>query len=261
MTAEQIEAFPMTRIETAELFLVHFQAGVDKAEKSLDTARANLMHACQLRDIAEDNLRLLKGDAGQSVTEIVAEIVNSGALDTDGMTVTASVSPASRPITYEGWTCQQCGGEGRLPDKTGGGHHRCKECDGTGHVEPSCDNCTVTDCNIKQPSGSETMGCGGSLWIHGGRVATAKPCVVAVYPASNSFDEEPVATPVGQFTRYGELVADYGAAAGIEVTMGDFTVIGENDGRVRDLGAAIAREDYGKRLLVVPVTLMKKETA
>ncbi len=70
--------------------------------------------------------------------------------------------------------------------------------------------------------------------------------VVAIYPGDN-----PVATPVGQFTRYGELVADYGAAAGIPVTMGEYEVIGEVDGQARDLGAEIAREDYGKRLVVV----------
>ena len=89
---DQLSAFPMTKVETAELFLTHFQAAVDKAEKSLDTARANLMHACQLRDIAEGNLRRMRDDGMQTVAEVAAEIVNSGALDSDGLTVTATVN-------------------------------------------------------------------------------------------------------------------------------------------------------------------------
>ncbi len=62
-TNDQLSAFAMT----AELFLVHFQAGVDKAEKSLDTARADLMHACQLRDIAEGNLRRMQDVSAREV--------------------------------------------------------------------------------------------------------------------------------------------------------------------------------------------------
>lgn len=67
------------------------------------------------------------------------------------------------------WKCLACDGDGRKPDKTGGGHHgQCPECLGTGHQAPSCDNCTVYgDCNISQPRGSATMGCGGRSWLHG----------------------------------------------------------------------------------------------
>lgn len=74
-----------------------------------------------------------------------------------------------RPDT---WTCPACDGDGRIPDKTGGGHHGvCKTCGGSGHKEPSCDNCTISsDCNIRQASGSATMGCRGKSWLHGGRL-------------------------------------------------------------------------------------------
>ena len=252
---DQLSAFPMTKVETAELFLVHFQAGVDKAEKSLDTARANLMHACQLRDIAEGNLRRMQDDGVQTVAEVAAEIVNSGALDSDGLTVTATLSPPGvDPITYSGWTCQDCGGEGHLPDKTGGGHHRCKACGGTGHMAPSCDNCTAYgDCNVSQPHGSSTMGCGGKKWIHGDRSAVASPCIVALYPG----DDETHVTLVGDRTRYGELVADYFTAAGIvaDVDADEWQVLAEdelttNGGGGRNLYAAIQESDYGKRLIV-----------
>ena len=266
-TNDQLSAFPMTKLETAELFLVHFQAGVDKAEKSLDTARANLMHACQLRDIAEGNLRRMQDDGVQSVAEIAAEIVNSGALDADGLTVTATLgTPGVDPVTGEleqvascsdcvavdkcnlaqpdgvvtgcgaaplvakadppavvnEWDerpCQQCGGEGRLPDRTGGGHHRCKACDGTGTVS----------------------------------VASASPCVVAVYPG----DDDPHVTVVGDRTQYGELVADYFTAAGLNGNHDakDWQVLAEHEltapgGGRRKLRDVIAPADYGRRLLI-----------
>lgn len=75
--------------------------------------------------------------------------------------------------------------------------------------------------------------------------ATDAAVVYVLFPG----DDETYATPVGQFTRYGELVADYGTAAGIEVTMGDYVVIGP-DGKERDLGAGIARADWGNELEV-----------
>ena len=243
----QIEAFPMTRIETAELFLVHFQAGVDKAEKSLDTARANLMHACQLRDIAEGNLRRMQNDGVQTVAEVAAEIVNSGALDSDDLTVTATVNlPCVDPITGEvenehvedpdnpghdlpatahEWDerpCQDCGGEGRLPDRTGGGHHKCKACGGNGSVMVE-------------------------------RIAS--PFVIAVYPGSGDAHK----TEVGDRTRYAELVADYlatlGPVADMSTSIEDWQVLAEdelstNGGGGRNLTSPIQERDYGRCLII-----------
>lgn len=81
------------------------------------------------------------------------------------------------------------------------------------------------------------------------KAARGAGVVIVLYPG----DDEPHVTQVGQFTRYGELVADYGTAAGIEVTMGEYVVHGEDDGQDRDLGAGISADDYGKRLLVAEV--------
>ena len=221
-TNDQLSAFPMTKVETAELFLVHFQAGVDKAEKSLDTARANLMHACQLRDIAEGNLRRMQDDGVRSVAEVAAEIVNSGALDTDSMTVTATVNAAGvDPVTGEVAqliACPTCSGDGRLPDKTGGGHHRCKACDGSGKVP---------------------------------YMPAASPFVFAVYPGSANAHK----TEVGERTRYAELVSDYFSAAGIEGDVADWQVLAEdelthNGGGGRNLTAPIQPRDYGRCLIV-----------
>jgi len=55
-------------------------------------------------------------------------------------------STAARPLTPRGIIehfegpqekCLACDGDGRIPDKTGGGHHRCKACSGRGEVKAS----------------------------------------------------------------------------------------------------------------------------
>lgn len=120
------------------------------------------------------------------------------------------------------------------------------------HAEEAGTTVTLT-------AGGQSVTFGAAVDPITGEVENA--CVVAVYPASNSFDEEPAATPVGQFTRYGELVADYGTACGVDVTMGEWQVVGEDDGKARDLGAPIAKADHGKRLLVQRVPAAKPEEA
>ena len=79
-----------------------------------------------------------------------------------------------------------------------------------------------------------------------GIIPAGSPVVVVLYPG----DDEPHVTEVGPFTMYGELVFDYGAAAGLDVVMGDYVVRGEDDGRERDPEASIAADDHGHRLLV-----------
>jgi hypothetical protein len=76
-------------------------------------------------------------------------------------------------------------------------------------------------------------------------VIATNPCVVAVRPG-----DDPVATTVGDRTRYGELVADYLAAAGLDELPDAYRVRGEDDGLVRKQRGVILPADYGKRLLV-----------
>lgn len=59
---DQIEAFPMTKVECAELFLKHFQADVESAEKSLINARVKLRAAIELRNAAETHLIRMRGE-------------------------------------------------------------------------------------------------------------------------------------------------------------------------------------------------------
>jgi hypothetical protein len=249
----QTELFPKSHQEIADALLAYFEEEVEKRTKAMFSAQAKLAEALDLRKMAEQEM---KRHAGKSVMETVADVVNSGALDTDGLTVTASVLPGVDPVTGEvaqtpvvGWECPACRGDGRIPDKTGGGHHgTCKTCHGTGHTEPSCDNCTRS-CNLRQRAGSSTMGCGGSSWMHGEAMPAAAPyvsVVVVLYPG----DDEPHVTKIGSRTRYSELVADYLAEAKMDGVIMEYCVRGEDDGDHRSLSAVIAGGDYGKRLVV-----------
>ena len=240
---EQTQAFPKTKLEFAEEFLEHFQTDVEKADQSVVNARAKLAAAQLLRDDAEENLRRERVSVGVATPEEILQDMKRTAreggygvsvqLNGEEPVVIAEAPAAVDPITGEvatpiavadgEWnerTCQQCGGEGRLPDRTGGGHHRCKSCNGTGSI------------SVLTP---------------------ATPVVVVLYPG----DDEPHVTEVGDRTRYAELVADYLTAAGIDaaVDADEWQVLAEaelthNGGGGRNLTAPIQERDYGKRLIV-----------
>lgn len=89
---DQLRAFPMTPLDIATAFLNHFEEEVEKRTKSMLAAQVKLSEALQLRDMAESDVRRAKS---ASIVDTAAAIVNSGALDRDGVTVTASVSHGS----------------------------------------------------------------------------------------------------------------------------------------------------------------------
>jgi hypothetical protein len=192
MTAEQLSAFPMTRLEVAEAFLRHFDGEVEKRTRAMLSAQDKLAEALKLRAMAEEEVRRQRdGDpvgaaiaamkegaeaAGLGVTLVagdeeivvceppdadpltgeVAPPATGGVVDNAALTVdldTGEVTEAPDP-----WTCPACKGDGRpfCRDGSRNGNARCPACDGTGHQAPSCDNCTAYgDCNISQPKGSE----------------------------------------------------------------------------------------------------------
>lgn len=235
----QLQAFHMTQIEAAELFRAHFDDLVERRLKAVISANDKLTEARQLRDLAEEQLR--KAKAADQATMVgtggflahaaevaqagheIAYVVNSGAADSDGLAVIATVDDVD-PVTGEVTTeydrvCDDCGGAGRLEDRTGGGRHRCKACAGTGKI----------------------------------LAAKVTPFVFAVYPGSGDSHK----TPVGDRTRYGELVADYFAAAGIDEAddVSEWGVFAEdeldsNGGGGRNLTAVIQERDYGRGLIV-----------
>lgn len=94
----QLEMLPMTQLEIAEAFLEHFETEVERTTKAMFNAQAKVAEALKLREMAEHEVAR---HAGESVMQVAADIVNSGVLDTEDMTVTASVAPAVDPITGE----------------------------------------------------------------------------------------------------------------------------------------------------------------
>jgi len=285
----QTEMFPKTTMEILEGLAEVHRDEYNKAAKALgdlddDEKIARRYEKAEervtkSRDQVQAIDMLIRRERERAPAEVAVEIVNSGALDTDGLAVTASVSPGR---VADSWTCPDCAGDLAWYDKTG---HTCTTCDGTGHQDPSCDNCTgYGDCNISQRPGSDTMGCGGKSWLHGDpmdevtdagavyledvasmganseAVNAPEPnvsVVIVLYPGQ---PDDPVVTKIGEHTRYGELVAGYFSALGEsdKHDAKDWTVVAEDELTnpataygARKLRDVIAPADYGKRLLVV----------
>lgn len=111
----QTELFPKTTMEVLESLRAFHVADVEKAGTALENldddekiarryekAEERLAAARGLvSDIDRAIHELGKMDRGKSVMQAAADIVNSGALDSGGITVTASVTPAVDPITGE----------------------------------------------------------------------------------------------------------------------------------------------------------------
>ena len=93
------QLFPPTPEERLADVRTHLADEVEKRDKAATAAMQKLYEARQLLDTFDEAMRSRAG-TGRSVLETAADIVNSGALDRDGMTVTASVSPG-RSFTDE----------------------------------------------------------------------------------------------------------------------------------------------------------------
>ena len=274
----QTTLFPKTELDEATAVLAHLITEEEKADKASDAADQKVADtASRVRkqrhvvarlqammpaaepiaegevvsdDVEDAEVLQIEGDVLDPITgEVVGKEALAEGLEPVADAMLEDLAEEGVIITLA--ECAECHGEGRLPDKTGGGHHKCKACNGTGHADPSCDNCTAYgDCNISQPQGSDTMGCGGRSWIHGemmGKAADPNVSVVVVlYPGS----DEPVVTKIGDRTRYSELVADYLAEADLDEAIVDYRVVTEDERTDRGLAATIFHADYGKRLIV-----------
>jgi len=242
MTTQE-QMFPRTTLERLdELTEVH-RAEYDKAVKAIAAlgddekiarayekaeervAKARHLVAAIVQAAERERTRLItRGpDVARSVMQEAADIVNSGALDTDGVTVTASVTPAAQVNTTASPDLSQATFTDKVSaelDAHGVEYQRDKPLPAvdpiTGEVEPAT--------------------------------------VLVLYPG----DETPVQTPVGDRTRYSELVADYFTAAGLSavVDADEWTVVARREltrdgGGYRSLHDVIAPEDYGQELLVV----------
>ena len=207
--------FPMSRLEIAQAFLNHFEEEVEKRTKSVMSANDKLFEAQQLRAMAEADVRRAQTAADAPAVvfpPLPLQQPEYGAVDP----VTGELAPQTISADVER-TCHKCGGEGRLPDKTGGGHHRCGECHGSGSLTE-----TVT-----------------------------VPIVLVAWPDNPDMQT----TTVGPLTRYGELAADFLTSLPDddprrEDSFLDYRIVDVDAGSERDPHAVITASDYGLMLSV-----------
>ncbi len=91
------ELFPPTPEERLAAVRTHLAEEVDKRQKADDSAMSKLYEAQELLETFDEAMKGRAG-TGRSVLEVAADMVNSGALDGDGLTVTASVSPGRQNV-------------------------------------------------------------------------------------------------------------------------------------------------------------------
>lgn len=107
----QAEMFPRTTMEILEGLAEVHRDEYNKAAKALGDLNDDEKIArryekaeervTKSRDQVQAIDMLIRRERERSPAEVAVEIVNSGALDTDGLTVLASVSPAAYPLTGE----------------------------------------------------------------------------------------------------------------------------------------------------------------
>ncbi len=238
----QTELFPMSAVDIATAFLAHFEDECEKRLKAVISANDKLLDAQKLRDMAEAELRRAQDHVPSGPIANAAEALKSAA-QANGLGVTFAAGgeevvvcepPEVDPVTGEvaantgekmeqgevaptvsttaERTCPECAGDGRLPDKTGGGRHRCRECDGTGKI----------------------------------LVAKVTPVVLVAWPGVHDMQT----ITVGPLTRYGELAADFltslpGDDPRRADDFTDYRIVDVDAGSERDPHAVITASDYG----------------
>ena len=238
----QTELFPMSAVDIATAFLDHFEDECEKRLKAVISAKDKLLDAQKLRDMAEAELRRAQDHVPSGPIANAAEALKAAAqangfgvtLAAGGEEVVVCEPPEVDPVTGEvaantgekmeqgevapttvsttvERTCPECDGYGRLPDKTGGGHHRCRECDGTGKI----------------------------------LVAKVTPVVLVAWPGVHDMRT----VEVGPLTRFGELAAGYLASLSSDDPrraddFTDYRIVDVDAGSERDPHAVITASDY-----------------
>ncbi len=248
----QTEFFPKTELDQAHQILSHLVSEQEKAETALDNAEKKVGE-CGSRAYKQRQVIAWLQDkmpAAEPITD------SEGADDIEDAEILQIEGDVLDPITGEvtrSTVCPDCDGDGRILDKSGGGHHgTCETCEGSGTVRaPATPEPGVQAlAEGLEPVAEEML----ADMVSEGVISEPNVSVVIVlYPGS----DEPHVTKIGEHTRYGELVADYFTAAGLngKHDAKDWTVVAEDEltttGGVRKLRDIITGVDYGKRLLVV----------
>ena len=233
----QTELFPKTELDDANAVLNKLLADEEKAEKACGTADEKLSQIQYLIVRQRRMITRLQLDmpAAQPAPEIVPEVVGEDVVEEAEYERLAIEGDVLDPITGEvvrRRTCPDCDGDGRIPDKTGGGHHgTCATCGGSGRV-------------------SSDEGCEADGQMRDAVVLVWRPDA-----------EEPVETGVGEHTTYGELIADFLAENLIDLEIADYRVIDTDEGIERDLNAVITLNDYGCWFRIEPALASEDELA
>jgi hypothetical protein len=295
----QTEMFPKTNLEILEGLRTYHATQLEKARTALDnladdekiarayekaeekvaTARALVAEIDTVLERERGRASAAAITTVEDVVALVNTVVNTGALDTDGITVTASsgrVSPDVDPVTGEVTTTVETMDGPRAEGECIGGfiEDQPSDCAGADSGPAECDGCTTgyaEGCGgyVKPEHTKTCWACDGDgrpfakdgsrngngkckMCKGSGRIAdnTPQPVVVMVWPG----EENPVVTEVGQFTRYDEMVFDYVAAHPGANPMA-WQVLREDElthafGGKRDRHAIIEERDHGRRLLI-----------
>lgn len=242
---EQTQAFPRSTLEILEQLRGVHATELDRAIDTLDSLgddekiakrydkAEEKVAGCRelLRNIdkAIEELRMMENPTAEDIVrQMQREAVESGTTVTlsaggESVTFSADVDPITDEVDNRnvGKKCPDCQGDGRLPDKTGGGHHRCKKCEGTGSLQ------------LPQPEPT------GEVASKGGEVLVAWP---------DNLDMQTI--DVGPLTRYGELAAKFlnslpGDDPRREDSFLDYRIVDVDAGTERDPHATIVAADYG----------------
>jgi hypothetical protein len=168
----QTEMFPKTELDEATAVLNHLITEQEKAEKAADSAEQKSSDAgwrvvkqrhvvAKLQSMMPAAEPMVESDFFGDVEDAEILEIESDVLDPITGEVISKAGPTTGPLAEgleplaeemlaelasEGvivneddvrMTCPGCGGDGRIPDKTGGGHHgSCLRCGGSGWGDP-----------------------------------------------------------------------------------------------------------------------------
>lgn len=249
----QTTLFPKTELDEATAVLAHLISEEEKADKAADAAGQKA--ADTVSRVRKQRHVVAKLQAMMPAAEPIVdgETAPEDIEDAEILQIEGDVlDPITGEVTRTS-ICPDCDGDGRIPDKSGGGNHgTCETCEGTGavHVPAQDEPGSRALAEGLEPVAEAML---ADLADEGVITEPNVSVVIVLYPGS----EKPVVTKIGEKTRYGELVADYFTAAGLngKHDAKDWTVVAEDEltttGGVRKLRDVIGHEDYGKRLLVV----------
>jgi hypothetical protein len=212
--------FPKTQREMADEFLSHFQADVEKAEKSLITARRNLREAITLRDDAELNLkRAIEAEKVAGATESTAEEFDDGHL-IEGEVEDAEIVEDEPPA----------------------------------HIDMVTGEVLDPEYVPEEPSPEDSFQVPDEALAIVDAEPERTPQVWVIWPNA----EESINLPIGPLTRYGEIVANFLNANPDEDFLARY-VITDAEGTTYDPKAVIGSENYGCEYFLEPELAVKKE--